>query len=343
MRSSGKRHLILTGDRGSGKTTLLRQLFSEPQPGITSWAQPRQGVYLRENLSGKTVQVGAFDPSLPGPGNQMVPLPEGFAALGVPALLRCISADSPWVTIDEVGYLESGCAEYQQALRALLEQKQVAAVVRKQPLAFLQELCGRPDALVVDLDDPFGAIGCVIMASGLGKRFGSNKLLADFHGEPLICRVLDATEDIFFQRVVVTRHEEIARLCKAREIPTVLHSLPNRNDTVRLGLEAMEGLDRCLFAPADQPLLRKETVAALALVSKGSPYLWRLSCEGVPGSPAVFPRWTFGELQTLPEGKGGGILFKKYPEHLRTVSVRDGYELRDVDRPEDLAELWEQP
>lgn len=342
MQSSGKRHLILTGGRGSGKTTLLRRLFPEPQPGITSWAQPREGVYLRENRSGKTVQVGAFDPALPGPVNRMAPLAEGFAELGVPALMRCIRSDSSWVTIDEVGYLESECVPYQQALRALLEQKQVAAVVRKQPLAFLQELCRRPDALVVDLDDPFGAIGCVIMASGLGRRFGSNKLLADFHGKLLVCRILDATEDIFFRRVVVTRHEEIARICRARGIQTVLHSLPSRSDTVRLGLEAMEGLDRCLFAPADQPLLRKETVAALALVSKGSPYLWRLSCEGVPGSPAVFPAWTFGELSHLPEGKGGGILFKKYPERLHTVSVRDELELQDVDRPEDLVKLLEQ-
>lgn len=342
MESSGKRHLILTGARGCGKTTLLHRLFPEPMPGLTSWAEPGKAVYLRENRSGKTMQVGAFDPSLPGPGNRMTPMQEGFTELGVPALLRCMDADSRWVTVDEVGYLESECAEYQQAFRALLERKRVAAVVRKQPLAFLQELCCREDALVVDLDDPFGAIGCVIMASGQGRRFGSNKLLADFHGEPMIARILDATEGIFLQRVVVTRHEEVARLCKDRDIPTVLHSLPNRNDTVRLGLEAMQGLDRCMFAPADQPLLRYETVQALALASKGSSQLWRLSCEGVPGSPAVFPEWAFAELQNLPEGKGGGILLKKYPERLRTVRVRDESELRDVDRPEDLAELLEQ-
>ena len=158
----------------------------------------------------------------------------------------------------------------------------------------------------------------------------------------MITRILDATEGIFLQRVVVTHHEEIARLCKTRDIPTVLHNLPNRNDTVRLGLEAMQGLDRCMFAPADQPLLRYDTVQALALASKGSSQLWRLSCEGVLGSPAVFPEWAFAELQNLPEGKGGGILLKKYPERLRTVRVRDEYELRDVDRPEDLAELLEQ-
>ena len=286
--------------------------------------------------------MGAFDPSLTGTANRMKPLPEGFTKWGIPALLRCAHLDTPWVTVDEVGYLESGMEGYQQAFRTLLENKQVAAVVRKQPLAFLQEFCSRKDAFVVDLDDPFGKIGCVIMASGLGRRFGSNKLLADFGDEPMICRILDATEGIFRRRVVVTRYEEIARLCRKRNISVVLHSLSNRNDTVRLGLQGMEEMDRCLFAPADQPLLRRETVAALALVSKGSPYCWRLSCEGVPGSPAVFPKWAFEELKTLPQGKGGGILLKKYPERLRTVNIRDRYELQDVDRPEDLVELLEQ-
>ena len=35
-------------------------------------------------------------------------------------------------------------------------------------------------------------LGCVIMASGEGKRFGSNKMLADIYGEPLIARTIDS-------------------------------------------------------------------------------------------------------------------------------------------------------
>ena len=31
------------------------------------------------------------------------------------------------------------------------------------------------------------------MASGLARRFGSNKLLADFGGRPLLCRALEVT------------------------------------------------------------------------------------------------------------------------------------------------------
>jgi molybdenum cofactor cytidylyltransferase len=334
--------LILTGTRGSGKTTLLNGLFPEKLPGLTTWAKPKQAVYLQDNTSGETVQVGVFDGSLPGPGNQMVLLQDGFAALGVPALMRCMESDSPWITIDEIGYLEAQSEVYHNVLRQLLEKKQAAMVIRKQDLPFLQELCCREDCFVVDLDDPFGSIGCVIMASGLGRRFGGNKLMADFHGQPMICRILDATEGIFAQRLVVTRSEEVASLCAERGIQTVLHSLPHRSDTVRLGLEAMDKIDRCLFATADQPLLRKETISALALASANDPDLiWRTICDGTPGSPVIFPQWAFSELRNLPEGKGGGVVIKKYPERLRTVNVRDMYELKDIDRPKDLEELLE--
>jgi len=186
----------------------------------------------------------------------------------------------------------------------------------------------------------FGNIGCVIMASGLGKRFGSNKLLADFHGQPMIHRILDATEGIFAQRVVVTRSKEVEEICEKRGIRTVLHDLPHRSDTVRFGLEAMPGIERCMFTPADQPLLRRDTVAALALASANEPdSIWRPVYEETHGSPVVFPEWSFEELRNLPEGKGGNVVIKKYPERLRTITVPDIYELKDVDCPKDLEEL----
>lgn len=182
--------------------------------------------------------------------------------------------------------------------------------------------------------------GCVIMASGLGKRFGGNKLMADFHGKPLITRILDITENLFTKRVVVTRHEDVENLCKDHDIPVIFHNLPYRSDTIRLGLEEMSHMDRCVFCPGDQPLLRRETLESLLLSSKKDPdSIWRTTCDGIPGSPVLFPSWTFEELKSLPEGKGGGFLIKKYPERLRLVNVRDSYELRDIDSPEDLTEL----
>ena len=186
----------------------------------------------------------------------------------------------------------------------------------------------------------FGNVGCVIMASGLGKRFGGNKLMADFHGKPLICRILEATEGLFAKRVVVTRHESVAELCREQNIPVVLHDLPHRSDTVRLGLEAMGDVDRCMFCPGDQPLLSRQTIEALLLSAANEPEaIWRTCCDGAPGSPVVFPRWTFPELGILPEGKGGGALIKRYPEKCQMLNISNPLELQDADTPEMLEYL----
>ena len=83
-------------------------------------------------------------------------------------------------------------------------------------------------------------VGCVIMASGLSRRFGTNKLLADFCGQPMLCRAFAATATPgIAARIVVTRSEDVQALCRTQGVPVLLHSLPGRNDTVRLGLSAL--------------------------------------------------------------------------------------------------------
>lgn len=183
----------------------------------------------------------------------------------------------------------------------------------------------------------FPKTGCVIMASGLGRRFGGNKLMADFHGKPMIQRALDATAGLFSRRVVVTRHESVAELCRAQNVEVVFHDLPNRNDTVRLGLEALGDLDCCMFLPGDQPLLRRETVAMLLEIRKeNSNSILRPAYEDAEGSPVLFPSWAFPELKNLPEGKGGGFVIRNHPHEVTRVSVSDPLELADADTPETL-------
>ena len=183
----------------------------------------------------------------------------------------------------------------------------------------------------------FPKIGCVIMASGLGKRFGGNKLMADFNGKPMLQKALDATEGLFCRRVVVTRHESVADLCRKQNVEVVLHGLPHRSDTVRLGLEALGELDACLFLPGDQPLLRRETVARLLQSWQQNPdSIIRPIHEDTEGSPVLFPAWAFPELRNLPVGKGGGIVIKNHPLEMVHVPVSDPFELADADTPETL-------
>lgn len=179
--------------------------------------------------------------------------------------------------------------------------------------------------------------GCIVMASGMGTRFGGNKLMAELAGKPLIGHVLDAVESKFDQSVVVTRHKDVARYCEGRSVRVVLHEQPQRNDTVRLGMDVLTDCDFVTFFQGDQPLIKPESITALLHAAEANPQcIWRVCHEGTPGAPMLFPAWAFSELLNLPEGKGGGFLAKNYPERVRTVPVQGEFELFDVDTQKDL-------
>ena len=340
FQNSNKKHIIITGDRGSGKSTLLNRLFPNPLPGITTWAIPKSAVYLKDNSTDNITQVGVYDNALAGLENKMKLCGDGFVKLGIDALNNALLSNSEWISIDEIGYLESQCTDYLNKIMDIMDKKHLLAVVRKQNLPHLRELCERKDVFLIDLDAPFGNMGCVIMASGLGKRFGENKLIAEFHGKPLISYVLDATSDIFQKRIVVTRHETIANLCKERNIDFILHTMPHRNDTIRLGLERLLDTKHCMFCTSDQPLLKQETIAALALSAvNASSKIIRPICEDILGSPVIFPKIIYDELLHLPDGKGGGYVIKQHSDYVQYLPIRNSNELEDIDTPEDLLRL----
>lgn len=190
-------------------------------------------------------------------------------------------------------------------------------------------------------------VGCVVLASGLGKRFGSNKLMADFHGKPLAAHILSKIQPpLFRSRLAVTRHESVADLCRGLDFPVLLHSLPDRSDTVRLGLEQLLALDPdikgCMFCPADQPLLSRDSLESLVQSFSRSPEsILRLGWDGRPGSPVIFGRRYFQELLDLPKGRGGSFLAEKYPGQVQCVPARESWELCDIDTQQDLARMLE--
>ena len=188
-------------------------------------------------------------------------------------------------------------------------------------------------------------IGCVIMASGMARRFGSNKLLHDFLGEPVMNRILRTTaQSPLAARVVVTRHPEIRDLCEEQGVPVVLHDMPLQSDTVELGVRALlemcPEMTGCMFAASDQPCLSARSVTALCEAFEQEPdKIWRMSWKGSVGNPVVFPQFTFEELLHLPPDKGGGAVVKRHPEIVGTVEAAHERELVDVDTPEILADL----
>ena len=190
------------------------------------------------------------------------------------------------------------------------------------------------------VETPNAVHGCIIMASGLGTRFGSNKLMASLDGAPLIAHVIRACDGLFAKRVAVTRHEDVAQLCRSLGVKAILHDEPLRSDTVRLGMQAMDGCDTVTFIQADQPLISANALAALLRGAEAHPELiWRVSFQGAPGAPVLFPSWAFDELRTLPPGKGGGFVAKAHARRVRCVEAASEWELFDVDTVQDLEVL----
>lgn len=190
----------------------------------------------------------------------------------------------------------------------------------------------------------YSTIACIILASGVGRRFGANKLLTTIDGVPMLQHILDISQGLFAKRIVVTRHKDVAEICAQQQIPCLLHDKPYLSDTVRLGTAYIEqhlpqaaGL---LFAVGDQPLLQQTTLIRLADSFSVQPRkIHRLYYKETPGNPIIFPAKFADELQQLPQDKGGSVLTKKYPELVVKVPVQDINELLDIDTQQDKTKL----
>ena len=173
--------------------------------------------------------------------------------------------------------------------------------------------------------------GCVIMASGLGVRFGGNKLMAEFNGKPMIQHILDITDNLFKSRVVVTRNCEVKALCEAQNIPVIFHEFPYRSDTIRLGLKSIKSdIDGCMFCLADQPLLTRKTIETI-LENTDKDLIVKPVSSGKPGSPVWFSNKYFDELLNLPQDLGGNYVAKKHSDSIKFVEINNEYEFQDMD------------
>ena len=187
-------------------------------------------------------------------------------------------------------------------------------------------------------------LGCVVMAAGNARRFGENKLAAQLRGRSLILRTLETVPpEVFEHVVVVTQYPEIMRLAGEFRFSAVYNEHPDYgiSHTIELGLTALRDCDGVCFLVSDQPLLRRESVAALARCWKESPdKLAALGHGGVRGNPCIFPARFYQELLELREDHGGSTVIRRHEAELRLLEVPEE-ELADVDTAEAMRDLRE--
>lgn len=177
-------------------------------------------------------------------------------------------------------------------------------------------------------------LGCVVMAAGNARRFGENKLAAGVGGRSLILRALEAVPVEEFKTVaVVTQYPEVMDLAGRFRFSAVRNEHPDWgiSHTIRLGLETLGDCGAAMFLVSDQPLLKRESVRALAELWRAQPdSIAALAHGGVRGNPCIFPSRFFPELLELREDHGGNTVIRRHERDLVLLEVPEE-ELTDVD------------
>lgn len=178
--------------------------------------------------------------------------------------------------------------------------------------------------------------GCVLMASGMSRRFGSNKLLCRIGGKTMIETALENTEGLFYKRLVLTRTRQVYDLCISKGIDVILHDREYRGEAAAMGIEQMMDMDGCIFCPCDQPLLKRETLDAVKKrFEEEKRGIIRLRSSEGEGTPVLFSKEYFDEIAGLCGKAGGREIIRRHPEDVIYVEAGPE-ELFDIDTPEDL-------
>ena len=181
-------------------------------------------------------------------------------------------------------------------------------------------------------------IAGILLAAGQSTRFGRQKLLEPWHGEPLVRKTARCFLDAGLRPLVavVSPDSRLVEALTGLPLTTVENAHPENgiSRSIAIGLRALpETTDAALIGVGDQPYL---TVAAIEeLVRAFAPGRIIVPLWGEHrGNPPVFDRRFFPELLTLKGDRGGQRVIAAHPDAI--IEVRFAARLGDdIDRPED--------
>jgi len=192
-------------------------------------------------------------------------------------------------------------------------------------------------------------IAAIVLAAGLSRRMGRNKLLLPVAGKPMVVRVVDALlQSMIGEILVVTGHqaEEVAALLASRHV-RFLHNpdfAEGLGTSVARGISGLpEDVDGALVALGDMPRLGPAEIDRL--IAAFNPLEGRAICvpthAGKRGNPVLWARRFFAEMQALSGDTGAKPLMERHADLLCEVAMPSDAVLLDLDTPEALAALGE--
>jgi molybdenum cofactor cytidylyltransferase len=187
-------------------------------------------------------------------------------------------------------------------------------------------------------------IAAIVLAAGLARRMGRQKLLLDLNGKPVVRWSVDAVLPHVEDCVVVTGLDDAA--VRAALTPLTVryavnpHPEHGQGSSIAVGVAALEPRTTAtLVVLGDQPLTPPDVVPALLAAQRQSGRaIAAPSYRGTRGTPVLFTAEVFPELRTLGGDAGARSVLAARPERVTSVEF-DVAMPGDVDTPEDFARL----
>jgi molybdenum cofactor cytidylyltransferase len=190
------------------------------------------------------------------------------------------------------------------------------------------------------------AVAGVVLAAGRSTRFGRNKLLLPFQGEPLIRRVVSAALSSRLSSVIVVlgHDNEAVRSILAgladdpRLVLTVNPSYRDgQSGSVITGLACIPpSSTAAMFLVGDQPLLDSSIIDKLvaSFEAAGRGICYPVS-GGRRGNPVIFAAEFFDDLRRITGDEGGRAIIADNCETAIAVDFPEEIIFEDIDSPGD--------
>lgn len=190
-------------------------------------------------------------------------------------------------------------------------------------------------------------MAAIVLAAGKSSRMGSNKLLADLGGKPLVLHTVENLKASAIHDVIVVTGNEAEALRRA------LHEAGTRfvhnarfadglSTSLKCGMSAVASdIDGVLICLGDMPLVDAKTIDRL--IASFSVADHRTICvpvhEGKRGNPVLWGRQHFGGLEAIAGDQGGRLLMQSLSDEIVEVDTKSNAVLLDVDTPLALDDL----
>ncbi|HKB24420.1 MAG TPA: nucleotidyltransferase family protein [Methylomirabilota bacterium] len=187
-------------------------------------------------------------------------------------------------------------------------------------------------------------IAAVVLAAGLARRMGRQKLLLQLQGKPVVRWAVERVAPHAGEVVVVTGQDDVAirEALAGLAVRFAVNPTPQagQGSSIAVGVAALPPWTRAaLIALGDQPRLPDAVVPALlaAFARSGRPIVAPVY-RGTQGTPVLFASEVFAELRALTGDAGARAVVNAQPERVERVSF-DLAMPPDVDTPEDFTRL----